>query len=81
MTSHLLGACQVVFDVCCSGDIGPPEMASRLSPFTAVSSISGWGVDSGDGHSAYSQIAALLLTEGQQPPPLSACDKLSVTLV
>ena len=65
----------------CMGDIGPPEMASHLSTFTVISNISGWGVYSGEGNSAFPQIAALLLTEGQQPPSLSACDKLSVTLV
>ena len=58
-----------------------PGMASHPSTFIAISSVSGWGVHSGDGNFAYSQVAALLLTEGQQPPSLSTCDSLSVTLV
>ena len=58
-----------------------PGMASHPSTFIAISSVSGAGVHSGDGNFAYSQVAALLLTEGQQPPSLSTCDSLSVTLV
>ena len=58
-----------------------PGMASHPSTFMTIGSLSGWGVLSGDSNFAYSQVAALLLTEGQQSPSLSTCHSLSMTLV
>ena len=58
-----------------------PGMASHPSTFMTIGSLSGWGVLSGDSSFAYPQVAALLLTEGQQSPSLSTCHSLSMTLV